>query len=98
MLFKNPTDGFYVETLNERVLNKMLLPNGWDAYYFTEEQLEQQNWEKDDDGYFADVIQVWGKDHRYYFFNEDYLIMKDATEKDIQSWNRFYWTTIVELD
>ena len=33
ILFNNNTDEIDTETLNERVLNEVLLPNEWDSYY-----------------------------------------------------------------
>ena len=75
------------EVCNERVLEEVLLPNGWDGYCATEETLEQQNWEKDEEGYYANVIDVFSitKGQHFYLY-EDYLIEKFLTEEEIEEY------------
>ena len=97
VLFNNPIEEVDTEALNERVLNEVLLPNGWNKCYCTHEDLERQQWEKDEDGFYDEMTSVYGNDNREYFFYEENLIIKYASEKEIQAWAQD-WVTIVELD
>lgn len=98
ILFKNEVDEIDTETLNERVLNEVLLPNDWSRFCSTSEELEKHDWEKDEEGYFVDMVSVYGNDNKEYFFFEDNLLIKYANEEDLKAWKSLYWTTIIELD
>lgn len=98
VLFKNEVADVDTETLNERVLNEVLLPNEWDDIYSTQEELEKNRWEKDEEGYFEYMVSVFGNDDREYFLFEENLIIKYASDEEIKAWENLYWTTIVELD
>lgn len=89
----------YVDTeyLNEKVLNDVLLPYGFNGCYYTENQLERDNWELDEEGYFYGMLDVYDKNNNKYFLYDDNLIIKFVTDQEIQSWLNNY-VTIVELD
>ena len=90
----------YVDTeyLNNRVFSEVLLPNKLTRYYATYEELEKNNYPVDEDGYFIDMISVFDDNGNEYFLDDEKLIIKNATQKDLQSWNSLYWCEIVEFD
>lgn len=98
VLFKNEVVDVDTEMLNERVLNEVLIPGGYDNIYSTTEELERNDWAKDEDGYFYGMVSVYANDNKEYFLFEENLIVKYATVDEIKSWNDLYWCSIVELD
>ncbi len=98
VLFNKNVEEECTEVLNERVLNEVLLPNEWDKFYFTKEECEKNEEEKDEDGYYIYMTNVYSNDSKEYFFDSENLIIKNATKEDVKNWEELYWCTIIELD
>lgn len=98
VLFNQTIEDVDTETLNEKVLNEVLLPNEYNNCYCTVEELEKYGWSKDEEGYYNGMISVYANDNKEYFFNEDNLIVKYVSNEEINSYCSLYWCAIVELN